>query len=307
MLQLLPSGFALPSLPYLLVVAGGVALALLSLGLARPAVRETTVIALTPWMVVGAGLYALYQVDAVPDAIAPLFSSPIVYLSVFAILGFVWGLASLTGGPEFAAMVLVVAGSGLLLAVLGFALVVAVTSTGLHILWPGIGVLVAAVVAALAWVVLGRVAPDATRITGSAGALVVFAHTLDGVSTAVGIDQLGFGEQTPLSAAIISLGEGLPTESLLGTAWLFVLLKLALAMAVVVFVASYVEEEPTEGFLLLALVAAVGLGPGVHNVVLFSISPAQPAAAAFGGTATTSLASLAPLVSLSDAPLSALA
>jgi uncharacterized membrane protein len=280
MLQLLPSGFSLPPVPYLLVVAGGVALALLALGLARPTVREVTVLALTPWMVTGAGLYALYQVDVFPSVVAPFFGSPIVYLTVFAVLGFVWGLSSLLGGPELAAMVLVVAGAGLLLAVLGLALVVGITSTSLHILWPGLGVVGAVVLTAIAWAVLGRLRPDATRITGAAGVLVVFAHALDGLSTAVGIDQLGFGEQTPLSAAIISLGEGLPTEPLLGTAWLFVLLKVLLATVVVVFVADYVEEEPTEGYLLLAAIAAVGLGPGMHNVVLFSISPVQSTTAA---------------------------
>jgi uncharacterized membrane protein len=285
MFQLLPSGFALPPVPYLLVVLGGVALALLSLGLARPAVREATVLALSPWMVVGAGLYALYQVDAVPDVLAPFFGSPVVYLTVFAVLGFVWGLASLVGGPEFAAMVVVIAGAGLVLAVLGLAVVVGVTEGTLSVAWPGAGVLFAVVLSGLAWVVLDRLAPDATRVTGAAGGLVVFAHVLDGVSTAVGVDRLGFGEQTPLSAAIIDLGAGLPAEPLLGTAWLFVAVKLLLAMAVVVLVAGYVEEEPTEGYVLLALVAAVGLGPGVHNVVLFSIAPDPTAAAALPASA----------------------
>ena len=292
MFQLLPSGFALPDPPYLLVVAGLLAVALLALALARPVVREGTVLALTPWMVVGAGLYALYQVDAIPDAVAPLFGSPIVYLTVFAVLGFVWGLSSLVGGPEFAAMVVAVAGGGLLLAVVGIALVVGLTTTELHLLWPGIGVVVAVVLALLAWSLLARLAPDAKRITGWAGVLVVFAHTLDGVSTAVGVDKLGFGEQTPLSAAVISLGESLPTEPLLGAAWLFVLLKIALAMAVVALVAGYVEDEPTEGYLLLAAIAAVGLGPGAHNVVLFSISPVQPAA---GSLAAVWLAAVQPL------------
>jgi len=292
MFQLLPSGFSLPPAPYLLVVLGGVALALLALGLARPTVREVTVLALTPWMVVGAGLYALYQVDVFPAVVAPFFGSPVVYLTVFAVLGFVWGLSSLLGGPELAAMVLVIAGSGLLLAVLGLALVVGVTSTTLSVLWPGLGLVGAVVVTLLAWTGLRRVAPDAVRITGWAGLVVVFAHVLDGLSTAVGIDQLGFGEQTPLSAAVISLGEGLPTEPFLGTAWLFVLLKLGLALAIVVFAADYVEEEPTEGYLLLAAIAAVGLGPGMHNVVLFSISPAQPTAAALVPVATPLVADL---------------
>ncbi|MFC5972534.1 DUF63 family protein [Halomarina salina] len=296
MFQLLPSGFALPDVQYLVVVAGLVAVAVLALALARPVVREGTVLALTPWMVVGAGLYALYQVDVIPDVVAPFFSSPIVYLTVFGLLGFVWGLSSLASGPELATMVIAVLGSGLLLAVVGIALVVGLTTTELHLLWPGLGLVVAVVLTMVAWVLLGQVAKDAQRTTGLAGLLVVFAHTLDGISTAVGVDQLGFGEQTPLSAVVISLGEGLPTEPLLGTAWLFVLLKITLALVVIALIAGYVEDEPTEGYLLLAAIAAVGLGPGAHNIILFSISPTQPAAESLVVTFEPLAAAVRPLV-----------
>ena len=303
MFQLLPSGFALPDVQYLIVVAGMLTLAVLALGLARPVVREGTVLALTPWMVVGAGLYALYQAAAIPDVVAPFFGSPIVYVTVFAVLGFVWGLSSLVGGAEFAAMVVAVAGGGLLLAVVGIALVVGLTTTELHLLWPGVGVVIAVVLTLLAWMLLGQLASDAQRITGTTGVLVVFAHTLDGVSTAVGVDQLGFGEQTPLSAAVISLGQGLPTEPLLGTAWLFVLLKVVLAMVVVVLVAGFVEDEPTEGYLLLAAIAAVGLGPGAHNVILFSISPTQPAAESLATAVQPLVAAVRPLAATAWLPV----
>jgi uncharacterized membrane protein len=35
-----------------------------------------------------------------------------------------------------------------------------------------------------------------------------------------------------------------------------------------------VRDEPTEGYALLTLVAAVGLGPAFHNLVLFTVSAA---------------------------------
>jgi len=36
--------------------------------------------------------------------------------------------------------------------------------------------------------------------------------------------------------------------------------------------ADSVREDPAEGRLLFVLVAAVGLGPGAHNLLLFTIS-----------------------------------
>jgi uncharacterized membrane protein len=42
-----------------------------------------------------------------------------------------------------------------------------------------------------------------------------------------------------------------------------------LSVAIVALLAEYVEEAPAEGHLLLAGLAAVGLGPGVHNLLLF--------------------------------------
>ncbi len=280
MLQVLPEGFALPPLPYLLVVFAAAGLAVAALVAASPTVTEVTVVAFGPWMVAGAGLYALYQVGAVQGPLAPLFGSPTVYLSTFAVMGGLWGLASLLGrDPRFSTVVLLVGGIGLVSAVLGFALVIGLSSGSLRVLWPGIGLVVALALSWVGWMVLGAVRPRATSVTGMAGLLAVFGHTLDGVSTAVGVDVLGFGEQTPLSAAIIEVGAMLPTAPYIGTVWLFVLVKVALATGIVVLMADYVEEAPREGFLLLAGVAAVGLGPGAHNLVLFSIAPtAEPAA-----------------------------
>jgi len=124
---------------------------------------------------------------------------------------------------------------------------------------------------AVVWTGLKRVRPE-VRVTGTAGALAVVAHSVDGVSTAIGIDVLGATERTPLSRAIIEFGALLPTADLLGAAWLFVVVKAVLACFVVTVMVEYVRDEPAEGRLLLALVAAVGLGPGAHNLLLFTIT-----------------------------------
>jgi len=68
----------------------------------------------------------------------------------------------------------------------------------------------------------------------------------------------------------------LPTADLLGTGWLFVLVKLAVAAAIVVLLADYVAEEPVEGNLLVVLVAAVGTGPAANNLTLFLVGGATP-------------------------------
>ncbi|PHQ45435.1 DUF63 domain-containing protein, partial [Halorubrum sp. C3] len=52
----------------------------------------------------------------------------------------------------------------------------------------------------------------------------------------------------------------------------FLLVKLAVASAVVWLFAAYVREEPAEGYLLLGFVAAMGLGPAAHNLLLFSVA-----------------------------------
>jgi len=57
-----------------------------------------------------------------------------------------------------------------------------------------------------------------------------------------------------------------------GEGWLFLLVKLAVASAVVWLFAGYIRETPGEGYLLLGFVAAVGLGPAAHNLLLFAVA-----------------------------------
>ncbi|WP_129112989.1 DUF63 family protein [Halegenticoccus tardaugens] len=267
-MQVLPEGFALPPAPYLLALAVGLGAVGWAFLRRRPAVTDRQVLALAPWMGVGACLHVLYVLDALPAAVRPLAGTPSVYLTVAVVAGATWLAADVAADG---ARLLAGVGTLALLAALSGALLVGAARGTLHPLWPGLGLVASLALAAVVWVGLTRARPG-VAITGGAGALAVFAHVLDGVSTAVGIDVLGFGERTPLSKVIIDLAATLPTADLLGAGWLFVLVKVGVAAVVVALMADYVREEPTEGFLLLALVAAVGLGPGVHNLVLFSVA-----------------------------------
>ncbi|WP_256685363.1 DUF63 family protein [Halococcus qingdaonensis] len=272
--QLLPAGSALPPIGYLLVLAVAFVAVAVSLRRIGPHVTDRVVVAFAPWMVLGSSCYVLYQAHGVPPVLRPFFGSPTVYLSVATIAGAAWAA---TAGAGLSADrwrlpsvpgIVGLSGTTLALVAVGWAL--AVGAPGLTVAWPALGIVIAVVLAAAVWGGLRRAVPK-TQVTGAVGALAVFGHTLDGVSTAVGLDVLGFGERSPVSRAIIEFAAGLPTAEVIGAGWLFILVKLVLAVLVVVFLSEYVREEPAEGYLLLGAVAAVGLGPGAHNLLLFTI------------------------------------
>ncbi|QRY22117.1 MULTISPECIES: DUF63 family protein [Halobacterium] len=263
----LPSGFALPPLPHLLAVAALAAAVLVGLRRDPPTVDGRAVLALAPWMVAGSSLYACHQLGLYPSAVAPVFGSPIVYATTAAAAGATW-LAVRRFGARPRALL---AGVGAVAAAVPItaALARGWTAGTLTLAWPLGAVGAALVLTAGSWRLLARIRPTDTRAVGAAGVLAVFGHALDATSTAVGVDALGYGEQTPLSTAIIELARALPTAPVVGGGWLFVVVKLALAAGVVVLLAESVRDRPQEGTAILGLVAAVGLGPGVHNVVLF--------------------------------------
>ncbi|WP_251342461.1 DUF63 family protein [Haloplanus halophilus] len=268
-MALLPDGFALPPLPYLLALLLALAAVSGLLSRRRPPVTGRLVLAATPWMVLGSALHVLYVLGTLPAAVRPLAGTPAVYLTVAVLAGATWLAAASTtrDTPSLVAA----AGAAVFLPVVGAVLAAGLDRGSLR-LAPSVGILAAsALVAAGAWALLRRLRPG-VAVTGRVGALAVAGHALDGVSTAVGVDLLGFGERTPLSALVLEFAASLPTAPLLGSGWLFVLVKLGVAGAVVALLTETVREAPTEGRLLLGFVAAVGLGPGVHNVLLFAVA-----------------------------------
>ncbi|MFC4550724.1 MULTISPECIES: DUF63 family protein [Halorussus] len=267
--MVLPEGFALPPLRYLLPLLAAVALVGWALVRSNPTVTDRTVLALVPWVPVGSSLHVLYVVEWAPAAIAPLLGTPSVYLTTFVVAGAVWLVAEAaeTGVERTVAATGTVAA----LAVVGYALARG-ASGGLLVFWPLVGLVVAVGLTAALWAATRATYPRVAATTGAVGALALFGHALDAVSTAVGVDLLGFGERTPVSRVVLEVAAGLPTADLIGVGWLFVLVKLAIAEVVVVLFADLVAEDPTQGYLLLGGVAAVGLGPGVHNLLLFALA-----------------------------------
>ena len=270
-MALLPEGFALPPPAYLvglLAAAGAVGWAVAR---RQPAVTTGRVFAFAPWMVLGSAAHVLYVRNALPDPIRPLGGTPAVYVAVAVGAVGVWLVADAALDGDSVSRALAATGG-----VFATGTVVAVGTVGVAggSLSPGLpvaGALAAVVVAGAVWVGLTRAVP-AVRPTGRLGAFVIFAHVLDGVSTAVRVDVLGFAERTPLSQVIIEFAAGLPTEPVLGTVWLFVVVKIGVASLVVWLFADLLREEPTRSRLLLGFVAAVGLGPAVHNLLLFSVA-----------------------------------
>jgi uncharacterized membrane protein len=218
-------------------------------------------------MALGSAAHVLYVVDALPPLLSPFAGSPTVYLTVGSLAGAAWLVADATR-PDRVPAVLAVAGTLLLAPVVAVAVSTGLSPEGAR--WSTIALVLTIPIAGAVWVGLTRLRPE-TAITGGVGALAVFAHALDGVSTAVGTTHLGFGERTPVSRILLEIG-GLPSLPVVGEGWLFLLVKLAVASAVVWLFAGYIRETPGEGYLLLGFVAAVGLGPAAHNLLLFAVA-----------------------------------
>ncbi|CAJ53303.1 DUF63 family protein [Haloquadratum walsbyi] len=264
-----PDGFALPAIPYLLTIifAGGVvAYAAIR---QRPTVTSSRVLALAPWMALGAALHVQYVLSALPPAIRPLAGTPAVYAIVtIAAIG-TWVSLDLLVTSAYIAQIL--AGVGVVAALIAIAGVIAINPTSLRVTVSIIGIGVSVILSGGVWVMLTRIVPK-TQLTAPMGTFAVFGHTLDGVSTTIGIDLLGFGERTPLSALIIEFASGLPTDAIIGSGWLFVVVKLLIVSVVVWVFADIADTAPAQSNILLAIISAVGFGPGVHNLLLFSVA-----------------------------------
>ncbi|AEM56280.1 hypothetical protein HISP_03385 [Haloarcula hispanica N601] len=277
--MVLPSGLALPPLEYTVALLAGTLVVTALLYALEPPIDQRTVVALTPWMALGGALHAFHQppIEAYRPVVAPLFGAPAVYLTTFVTLGVVWITLTLfsvrRGHSETISRNLGYIGIGLLTVLLVIAVVMALESGLLGLIWPTVAVVVATVVTAVTVLAVALWRTPVVVRMRYAAPTVVFAHMLDGVSTAVGADVIGITERTPIPARIMELAGTLPTAPYLGKGWLFVFVKLLVAIAVVFLLDDYLEEDPVEASLLLALVTAVGIGPATNNIVLFLFSP----------------------------------
>ncbi len=124
----------------------------------------------------------------------------------------------------------------------------------------------ATVITAVTWLAIVRFAPRLNRGTGYMGAVIIWAHSVDGVANLIGLTYAeAFGwpyalsPKHPINAAIVEF---------FGNAWPFVALKVAAAVFIIwVFNEEVFEESPRFTFLLMLTVVAVGLGPGTRDML----------------------------------------
>ncbi|MFC4357894.1 DUF63 family protein [Halobium salinum] len=257
---------------YSLALALGAAAVVSSSRARRLDATETTVVAFLPWVAVAAALSVLGKTLVLPANVVPLLTAPLVYVTAFVLGGAVWILAADHLHPDSMWSVdeaLAVVGVFMLAPITGVTL--SLGGREVHPFWPVVAFLVAVVCTVAVWRWLDGNTPHVTAATGVLGAAVLFGHLLDGTTTLVGIDILGFAEQTPLSLRILEFAATLPTADLLGAGWLFLLVKLAVAVAVLWVVGEGMTDRPIYQHLLLGLTATAGLGPGLHNLFLYAI------------------------------------
>lgn len=176
-----------------------------------------------------------------------------------------------------------VAGFGLLGVVLAQLFLVVETGTdGFQLLVPVTVLGVATVLAVGIWAVVARLTPSISSGTGPVGLVVLWGYTIGGTATLFLTDWSGVvggggtaGATNPLAQTVASVTSAvLPSAitEVTGTAWPFLLVQILVALGVVsVLDEDIVETEPLATNLMLAGVLAVGLVPGVRNVLRLTI------------------------------------
>ena len=134
--------------------------------------------------------------------------------------------------------------------------------------WPLVSVLASLALTLGIWSTMRRRLTDVTDRMGVFGGVVIFGQVLDAITTLVGIDLLGFTEEVFLSQLIIESTAQLPLTDLLGTTWLFVVVKCALVVGIVTLVARANDTTRGEQWLLLGITFVAGFGPALNNLGL---------------------------------------
>ena len=254
--------------------------------------RISFIYPLLPFMLFGGALRVVEDaMDSVPEGVDaaiqyPLNSliiSPLIYFTVFfltlAALLVSVGLAK-RGVTDTYEWPLAGIGTAFLVGTVGYLGYLSATTTYVHFhpLFTVLTMVFAVLIAGGLWWVVGRYVPSLTSGTPRLGAVILWAHAVDGVSNVLGIDwgkELGLPydmvPKHPVNRGVIDIAEAVVPESLaavIGTAWPFLLVKIAAALIVIsLFDERMFEEGPRFAVLLLIAVIAVGLGPGTRDML----------------------------------------
>ncbi len=251
----------------------------------RPPLTQRIVLSFIPWIVSGSILHVFWQVGEIlqrqlyPPPLKVFFSAPAVYLTTFMAVGLIWALASIIvpsrDRSNRIATYLLATGIGVVIPLIGLLLWQGLDDAiaPMEPIWPVLGLILSLVVTFVVYIAIGAWRTYVIAQVRYVGAFVLFAHIFDGITTAIGVDVLGGGERSALPAMILDFSARLPVADTIGVGWLFVLVKIVLASAIIILFADYVDEEPTQANLFLTLIAVFGLGPATNNFFLFLLSP----------------------------------
>lgn len=211
-------------------------------------------------------LYAVQQGVTRPALVDPFAVSPIAYLTTGCVFVGLWIVVD-AFRPSSLPIATALSGGGLL--VVGGASLIAVRPRVLIelLFWNSIAIVGAISITALVWAVVSSTKHAA--VVSLLGWSTVFAHVLDAVTTALGLEVFGTIERNPVSASIISAGELLLADG--AGVLLFLVIKIVAALGVAWLAAGFGTQE-REGTGLLVVAGGVGLAPAVHNLVLFSLT-----------------------------------
>ncbi|MCG1003480.1 MULTISPECIES: DUF63 family protein [Halobacterium] len=213
-----------------------------------------------------------------------LIISPVIYFVMFAItlaaLVACVSLARRTTVFEDYYRPLAATGTALLTATVGFLVYLSATTeyVSLHPQFTLLTVLFATIITAVVWYAVRRYLPDVASGTELAGAVVLWAHAVDGVANVIGLDwaaELGLPydlvAKHPVNAAVVDITQNVLPASIIhytGDAWPFLLVKIAAALFVLwLFDDQLRAEAPRYFTLMLVAVIAVGLGPGSRDML----------------------------------------
>ncbi len=249
--------------------------------------------ALFPFMLLGGALRVVEDVNAqflreglgmlVPFPAVALIISPFIYFVMFfftlvALLVAI-GYANRFHFEDFEPLL---AGIGTIAVFITVGVLFYISASydavGFHPLVAVITLGLATLITGVVWVGTERVAPVINEGTGTMGILVIWGHSVDGVANVVSLDwtaALGvpvtYGSKHVINEATVQFTSAIQPMWLsetIGTAWPFILIKVAAAIIVVwVFDAQIFDESPRYAYLLLIAILAVGLGPGTRDML----------------------------------------
>lgn len=248
-------------------LVGVVAAAVLTVALLaveKPPVDGLTVLATAPWLVVAGVLESLTATGAYPAAVAPVLQLPAVLVSTLVVAGLVWvpllQLATLRDYQGRSGHYLAAAGLGMAVVLLT-TLLLREGLDGQGLLWLSATPLLAAMLAAAAYVLLGFVDATTLATTRWVGYLVVVGFTLLGTTMTVGIDVYG-QRGSAATDLLVSAAADLPTAST-SVGWPVAVLGVVLGCVVAGLVARVVRSDVVRGNLLAIAVSAVTIAPAV--------------------------------------------